>query len=57
LGRTACIAGARHKCLPKLTSLVTFLFSDKKVTPPAGTGTIELQKERIATPVCELAWE
>ena len=36
-GSVACIAGARHTTLsPLLISLGTFLFSDKKVPPPAG---------------------
>ena len=36
-GSVACIAGARHTTLsPLLTSLGTFLFSHKKVPPPAG---------------------
>ena len=32
---------------PKLTSLLTFLFSDKKVRPPAGTGSNGFEKSKL----------
>ena len=53
-GSVACIAGARHTTLsPLLTSLGTFLFSDKKVPPAAAfCCAIELAKFII----CQECW-
>ena len=33
---------------PKLSSLPTFLFSDKKVGPPAGTGSPDIEKSKLS---------